>query len=259
MWDAAQYLRYADERARPFADLLGRVALENPRRIADLGCGPGNLTRILAERWPAAHVVGVDNSADMLAQARPNGIDSRLGFTQADLTAWSPAAPLDLIVSNAALQWVDRHETLITRLVGMLAPGGVLAVQMPFHLDNPAHLAIEAAKADPRWRGVLAGVGLHQQSVMPLPWYVERLLDLGLSVDAWQTTYFHMLSGADPVLEWFKGSALRPLLARLEGLAQREFLDDVGARLRAAYPPHNSVTVLPFPRIFFVAVAPEHK
>ena len=251
MWDANQYLKYADERARPFADLLARVNCENPKLIADLGCGPGHLTRTLADRWPAARVIGVDNSAAMLKQATP--IPGRLEFVNADLETWKPDAPLDLIVSNAALQWVEGHEELLPHLVSLLAPAGTLAVQLPYHVNNPAHLAIEAAKNDPRWRSMLAGVGLKQSSFNPTRWYVERLLDLNLTVDAWETTYVHVLTGANPVLDWFKGTALRPLLDKLDANEQREFLDDVGRRFLAAYPARNGVTMLPFPRTFFVA------
>ncbi len=251
MWDAGQYLKYADERSRPFFDLLARVRKEDAAFIADLGCGPGNLTRTLAEGWPAARIVGVDSSAEMLAQA--SAIPGRLEFVRADLTSWTPDRPLDLIVSNAALQWVDHHESLLPRLAGMLAPGGTLAVQVPYHFDTAAFQIEEETKADPRWSAALKGVGLHMKSVMPLTWYVERLHDLGFTVDAWETTYLHVLAGDNPVLEWFKGSALRPLLNALDPQAKIEFLDDVGDRLKAAYPARGNVTLLPFPRLFFVA------
>jgi trans-aconitate 2-methyltransferase len=223
------------------------------RFIADLGCGAGNLTRTLAERWPAAQVVGVDNSAEMLEQARPLVMPGRLSFTLADIASWSPDQPVDLLVSNAALHWVPHHDLLVPHLVKLLSSEGILAVQMPYHFQNPAHLAIEETKADPRWRQSLEGIGLHQHSVMPLTWYVDRLYDLGLTVDAWHTTYIHVLSGEDPVLEWFKGTALRPLLKVLEPQAKIEFLHDIGERFKGAYPPRGGVTLLPFPRLFFVA------
>lgn len=253
MWDAGQYLKYSDERSRPYFDLLARVTANNAASIVDLGCGPGNLTRTLIERWPAAHVVGVDNSPEMLEQARSLAIPGRLDFVQADISSWSPETPIDLIVSNAAFQWVPDHEVIFPRLARMLSAGGTLAVQMPYHFQNPAHLAIEETKADPRWSNVLAGIGLHQQSVMPLVWYVERLHDLGFKVDAWQTSYIHVLSGENPVLEWFKGTALRPLLQKLDAQQKRDFLGGLGERLRDAYPAKRNLTLLPFPRIFFVA------
>jgi trans-aconitate 2-methyltransferase len=253
MWDAGQYLKYSEERSRPFFDLLARVQRERADFIADLGCGPGHLTRVLLERWPAAGVVGIDNSPEMLEQARALAIPGRLDFVLADLASWSPERSLDLIISNAALQWVGDHANLLPRLAGMLSAGGTLAIQVPYHFESPAHEAIEATKTDPRWRTSLAGAGLQPGAVMPLPWYVERLHDLNFRVDAWQTTYLHVLTGEDPVLEWFKGTALRPLLSRLAPPARDEFLGELGNRLRAAYPARQGITLLLFPRLFFVA------
>jgi trans-aconitate 2-methyltransferase len=253
MWDAGQYLKYSEERARPFFDLLARVRREQAGRIADLGCGPGNLTRTLTERWPTAQVVAIDHSPEMLQQAERWSIPGQLEFVRADLASWSPEKPVDLIVSNAALQWVSDHETVLSRLTTLLAPGGTLAVQMPYHFDISAHLAIEETKADSRWSATLQGVGLHQQSVRPLVWYVERLHELGLVVDAWQTTYIHVLTGENPVLEWFKGTALRPLLNQLPAQTKEAFLSELAGRLKAAYPARRGVTLLPFPRLFFVA------
>lgn len=256
MWDPTQYLRFAPERARPFFDLLARVTWERVATVADLGCGTGALTRALSERWPDATVTGVDASPEMLEQARRWTVPGRLEFVQADLARWQPPRPLDLIVSNAALQWVPDHERLLPALVGLLAPAGALAVQVPYHFDTPAHKALAAVAEGPRWRDRLAGVGLQPGAVRPLAWYVQQLLRLGLTVDAWETTYLHVLRGQDPVLEWMKGSALRPLLARLEGADREEFLRDVGERFRAAYPAADGVTLFPFPRLFFVATRP---
>jgi trans-aconitate 2-methyltransferase len=253
MWDAGQYLKYAEERSRPFFDLLARVPAKPFEFIADLGCGPGHLTQALSERWPGALVVGVDNSPQMLEQARRLTMSGRLGFVQADIASWSPHEPMNLITSNAALQWVGDHDALFPRLARMLAPGGTLVVQMPYHFQHAAHLAIEETKRDPRWRATLERVGLNQRSVMPLVWYVERLHDLGFTVDAWETTYVHVLTGENPVLEWYKGSALRPLLERLAADDKALFLQELGKRLRTAYPARGGITLLPFPRIFFVA------
>jgi trans-aconitate 2-methyltransferase len=253
MWDAGLYLKYAEERSRPFFDLVARVNKQDVHRIADLGCGPGNLTRTLCDRWPAALVVGVDNSVDMLERTQSLAISGRLEFVLADIAAWSPELPLDLILSNAALQWLGDHEALLRRLTGLLAPNGTLAVQMPYHFQHAAHLAIEETKADPRWRDTLQGVGLNQQSVMPLVWYVERLHDLRFTVEAWETTYIHVLAGENPVLEWYKGTALRPLLSQLDEQAREAFLNQLSTRLKAAYPARAGITLLPFPRIFFIA------
>jgi trans-aconitate 2-methyltransferase len=188
----------------------------------------------------------------MLAKARPLALPGRLEFVQADAASWSADGPLDLIVSNAALHWVGDHEGLLGRLAGMLAPAGTLAVQMPDRFRTPAQVAIDDTSADPRWAESLAGVGLSRESVRPIEWYVRRLLALGFTVDAWQTTYVHVLTGDDPVLEWLKGTGLRPLIDRLGPLAG-DFLGDLGARLRAAYPAEGGVTLFPFPRLFFVA------
>jgi trans-aconitate 2-methyltransferase len=253
MWNVEQYLKFSDGRSRPFFDLLAQVRLERAESIADLGCGTGNLTRTLCDRWPAAQVVGIDNSASMLEQAKSVAISGRLEFLEADIAEWRAECPLELIVSNAALQWVAHHDKLLSRLAEMLSPARTLAVQMPHRFESPSQAAIEEAVAQPRWAARLRGVGLHRESVMPLTWYVQRLLELGMQVDAWETTYVHVLTGENPVVEWFKGSALRPLLARLNPDEQQDFLADVGRRLRAAFPPTGGVTLFPFPRLFFVA------
>ena len=253
MWDAGEYLKYSAERARPFADLLAQVRRPEARFIADLGCGTGSLTRSLTQRWPIARVVGVDSSPEMLAQAVPLSVPGRLEFVQGDIAHWSPHEPVDLLVSNAALQWVSGHDALLPRLAGMLAPGGTLAVQMPNRFQTPSQMAVEETATDPRWASSLQNVGLHRESVMPITWYVHRLHDLGFSVNAWETTYIHVLTGADPVLEWLKGTGLRPLLERLGPDEGGEFLRVLGSRLQAAYPARGTVTLFPTPRLFFVA------
>jgi trans-aconitate 2-methyltransferase len=253
MWNASEYLRFAGERGRPFADLLAQVQLDSPRLVVDLGCGPGNQTRTLAERWPEARVIGIDSATDMLQKAQPLAIPGRVEFVACDIANWSPEAPVDLIVSNAALHWLGDHKRQLARLAAMLTPGGFLAVQMPNRFGSPSQVAIEEASADPRWARRLDGVGLHRESVMPVDWYVSQLRGLGFTVNAWETTYVHVLSGENPVLEWFKGTALRPLLDRLDTPTQTEFLAAVGQRLRIAYPPSGDVTLFPMPRLFFVA------
>jgi trans-aconitate 2-methyltransferase len=257
-WDANQYNKFAAERERPFADLLAQID-RNPaqmRLIADLGCGPGRLTRQLAERWPMACVVGVDNSAEMLVKAEPHAIPGRVEFVRSDLQSWAPQQPVDLIFSNAALHWINDHQALLTRLAGYLAPGGTLAVQMPNRFEGPIQQAIDATAADPRWAERLKGVGLHRGSVQSIDWYARLLQDLGFVVNAWETTYLHVLSGQDPVLEWFQGSGLRPLLARLDPSAVEAFRSDLARRFRSIYPRRNGLTLFPMPRLFFVATRP---
>ncbi len=253
MWDADQYLKFSDERGRPFADLLAQVHLAEPRFIADLGCGPGNLTQKLTEHWPSARVVGVDSSPEMLAQTIPLAIRGRLEFVQADLIHWTPAEPLDLIVSNAVLQWVGDHDNLLSRLAGMVAAKGTLAVQMPNHFHTPTQKAVEDTMAEPRWASALEGVGLHRESVLPISSYIHRLHDLGFNVNAWETTHIHVLTGENQILEWLQGSVLRPLLTRIGPEASSDFLKALGSRLQAAYPGRGSITLWPVPRLFFVA------
>jgi trans-aconitate 2-methyltransferase len=252
MWNPTQYLKFADERSRPFFDLLAQVNRPACRFVVDLGCGTGHLTKTLLERWPTARVLGVDHSAEMLAQAEPLSEAGRLDFVRGEIESWSISEPVDLIVSNAALHWVGSHETLLPRLAAMLAPGGTLAVQMPNRFTTPSQVAIDEVTSDSRWASRLEGVGLHRESVKPVTWYAERLHDLGFAVNAWETDYVHVLKGENPVLEWLKGTGLRPLIEKL-GDESSEFLRLLGERLRAVYPARNGVTLFPFPRLFFVA------
>jgi trans-aconitate 2-methyltransferase len=257
-WDVERYEQFRSERARPFFDLLARVPDTPVRHAVDLGCGTGELTQLLCARWPDAEVVGVDSSPQMLAAAGPraakvDGVGGgRLRFVQADLASYTPLAPLDLVISNAALHWVDRHEALLDRLAGLLAPGGSLAVQMPANFDAASHVLLAETAADGPWAERLAGA-LRQHAVRPLPTYVEQLLAAGLTVDAWETVYLHLLSGDDPVLAWLSATALRPVLALLEPHQAERFTAEYGARLRAAYPRTAHGTLFPFRRIFFVA------
>ncbi|MGO9504281.1 MAG: trans-aconitate 2-methyltransferase [Streptosporangiaceae bacterium] len=260
MWDPGQYLRYSDERSRPFFDLMGRVRADSPRFVADLGCGPGNLTATLAARWPAAEIEGIDSSAEMVDAARrlpevsgPGGpAQSRLRFTLGDVTDWQPGQPADVIVSNAVLQWVPGHLEVLARWAGLLSPGGWLAFQIPGNFDQPSHAILRAMAVSDRWRPLLAGAELNRQSADPAQ-YADLLSRAGCEVDAWETTYLHVLPGEDPVLDWYKGTGLRPVLAILPDGAAAEFLADYGARLREAYPAASYGTLFPFRRVFAVA------
>jgi len=253
MWDAEQYLRLEAERTRPFCDLMAQVVRGATARIVDLGCGPGNLTRLLAERWPAAWVTGVDSSPEMLEKTAALAVAGQIDFQQADLAAWLPAEPVDLVVSSAAWQWIADHERLIDHCAEMLAPGGTLAVQLPARFGTSSQTVIDEVAADSRWAATLHGVGLHRRSVHPIAWYAEQLSRRGFQVNAWDTTYLHALSGDDPVLEFLRGTALRPLLARLDEAHQTELLSALGKRLREIYPACGDVTFFPMPRLFFVA------
>ncbi len=252
MWDPVQYGRYADERGRPFHELVARVGADRPGSVVDLGCGDGSLTEWLAQRWPDATVVGVDSSADMLAKAVERAT-SRLTFRAGRIEDWRPGRPVDVLVSNAALHWVPDHRSHLPRLVDMLAPGGWLAVQMPGNGDAPSHRLLTDLRRSARWRDRLAPGPDRWPDVDAPTDYARQLHDLGCRVDAWETTYVHVLPGSDPVLEWTRGTALRPVLAQLPAADAAAFESDYGAALRSAYPAEPYGTLVPFRRVFLVA------
>jgi trans-aconitate 2-methyltransferase len=268
VWDATQYLRFGGERSRPFFDLLARVGAELPSCVVDMGCGPGNLTVVLAERWPSAAVCGVDNSPQMIEAARKRipAADLRpsasgpvltshapgLSFVLDDVRHWEPQSLPDVIISNAVLQWVPGQRELLVRWADRLADGGWLAFQVPGNFDQPSHAIMREMVASARWRPLLRDVELNRQSADPAG-YAELLAGAGLEVDAWETTYVHILEGEDPVLEWYKGTGLRPILAMLDAGQAAGFLAEYGERVRVAYPPRPFGTVFPFRRVFTVA------
>jgi trans-aconitate 2-methyltransferase len=250
-WDPAQYLRFAGERLRPALDLLAQVPLGAPASVVDLGCGTGNVTGILRQRFPQADIAGVDASASMLEKARAAAPDCR--FEQGDFFHWQPAGPLDLIYSNAALQWVDQHQTLFPRLLSLLAPGGVLAVQMPAMIDTPLHQSSRQLAASARWTGLLGDV-VPQPGILPAGEYWDLLRPRVASLDLWQTTYMHALNGEDAVMQWASGSSLRPYLDRLPPEEKEAFRSEYARAVRPHYPRRpDGTTILPFHRLFIVA------
>jgi trans-aconitate 2-methyltransferase len=253
MWDAGQYLRFDGERARPFFDLVAQVGAAGPRYVADLGCGPGTLTAVLAERWPDAEVTGVDNSPEMIsaAQAGAGRSAPNLSFALGDVWEWGPEGPVDVLVCNAVLQWVPGHDDLLLRWAGLLAPDGWLAFQLPGNFGQPSHAIVGEMARSPRWRGLLADVRLNRQAGDPAD-YLALLARPGFEVDAWETTYLHLLRGEDPVLEWTKGTTLRPVLAALDAEQAAAFVSEYGERLRAEYRPQPFGTIFPFRRVFTV-------
>jgi trans-aconitate 2-methyltransferase len=275
MWDPGTYLRFGSERARPFFDLLSRVGADDPGFVADLGCGPGNLTAVLAARWPGARVLGVDSSPEMIGAARaelaapeagaPEGTAAqaaglgaaavpagRLEFRLADIRTWQPEQPVDVITCNAVLQWIPGHRELLTSWAGWLAPGGWLAFQLPGNFDQPSHTILRELAGTPRWRSQLQGVQLNRQAGDPAD-YLALLAGAGCEVDAWETTYLHVLPGEDAVVDWYRGSGLRPVLSALPPAEAEEFLAGYRDLIRVAYPPAPYGTVLPFRRVFVVA------
>ena len=253
-WDPGQYLAYEDLRLRPALELLGRVPRTDGRRVVDLGCGAGNVTPYLAERWPDAQVVGVDDSAEMLERARADHPDLDATWVQADAATWEPDGPVDVLYSNALLHWLDDHERLVPRMYGLLADGGTLAFQVPDNYREPSHREAYAVARDGRWADRLVPL-LREQPVLPAASYARLLTDAGAAhVDVWSTTYLQPMTGEDPVAEWTKGSLLRPLLAALDDDGAAAFEHDYRVRLRAAYPrDETGTTWFEFTRLFVVA------
>ena len=253
MWSPAQYHRYNNERSRPFFDLLAQVHLTEVRTIVDLGCGSGELTAVLAERWPRARVRGVDSSPEMIAEAKAHEISGRMTFERGDFRKWTATAPVDLLFSNAAFQWAPEHETLLRRLFEMIAPGGALAFQVPGNFEAPSHELLMKLRTSAKWNSRVGEGAARHLAVHPPDWYLAFLTSLGMRVDAWETTYLHVLSGENAVLEWVKGTALRPVLAALSVKEQSEFCTEYSLLLSEAYPTRDFGTVFPFRRIFVVA------
>ena len=249
-WSAKQYTLFEQQRTRPVRDLVAAIPDGDVRSAVDLGCGPGNSTEVLAERFAQAVVTGMDSSDDMLVDARKRL--PALNFELADIGTWNPAQTFDVILANASLQWLPDHATLYPHLVSQLTPGGTLAVQTPDNLDEPAHKLAREVAADGPWATKIGAVKHNARHTAS--YYFELLSKHCSTVDVWRTTYHHPLAGSAAVVEWFKGSALRPFLAPLTESEKSAFLDEYLARITKAYPALADGTVLlPFPRLFIIA------
>lgn len=248
IWDPTTYARYADERSRPFFDLTERIAADSPDYVVDAGCGSGELTAALARRWPKATVYGFDSSRAMITKARQH---EGVKFDVADVTLWRPDRPIDVLVSNALLQWVPTHRRLLEHWVDALSPQGWLAFQMPGNYDAPSHTLIRELCAT-TWSDRLGDFDRPWPVAAPVD-YVEQLSGLGCRVDAWETTYVHLLQGENAVLNWISGTALRPIFDRLDESERESFSADLAVRLDEAYPRKPYGTAFPFRRIFVVA------
>jgi len=252
-WSPQQYTKFEDDRTRPVRDLLAAVPGGDPARVIDLGCGPGNSTEILAERYPNAEISGLDNSQDMVEAARKRMPGVR--FEVADLASWPAAGTYGVILSNAVLHWVPDHAGLLPRLAGYLDEGGSLAVQMPDNLEEPAHVLMRETAASGPWAAKLARAAEAQTARGTVDWYYGVLRPHCRRVDIWRTTYHHVLTGGpDSVVEWFKGSGLGPFLGPLDDGERAAYLERYRAGVAVAYPVQaDGAVLLPFPRLFIVA------
>lgn len=254
MWDPQRYREFGGHRARPFHDLLARVGASSPRRVVDVGCGPGTLTPVLAARWPGAQVEAFDSAPDMVSAARELGVDARVQ----DVRGWQPPADTDVVLANAVLQWVPEHGALIDRWARTLPGGAWLAVQVPGNFGAPSHALVRELAARPPWVGALTGVLRGEETVHPPQHYADLLVAAGCAVDVWETTYTQRLDGDDPVLTWVTGTALRPVRAALDDEAWERFRAELAPQLRRAYPRStDGGTWMPFRRLFAVAQVPD--
>jgi trans-aconitate 2-methyltransferase len=253
-WDPAKYVQFGDYRDRPFFDLTGRIHADSPQRVVDLGCGPGNLTATLARRWPHADVLGLDSSAEMLAKAAAETSGAtRLRFGHMDIADWMPPSDTDVVVSNAALQWVPGHQEMLAGWLGTLKPGAWFAMQVPGNFDSPSHVLMRELADSPRWKEKLGGVLRGGDSVGGPADYLNIMLAAGCLADAWETTYQQVLTGKDPVLDWVRGTGLRPVLAALSEEDGRAYETEYAAAVKRAYRETDYGTIYPFRRIFAVA------
>jgi trans-aconitate 2-methyltransferase len=251
-WDPKIYLNFAAERTRPAAELLARIAVENPKHVADLGCGPGNSTELLAARWPEAQVEGIDSSPEMIAKAKASGI--RANWTLSDIANWQPPRAYDVVFSNATYQWLPDHQTLLPRLVRATESGGIFAFQVPNNFESPSHALMREVGASGVWAAKLKGV--RNIGVLSPARYYDILAPLASALDIWQTEYLQVLDGEDPVYRWVSATGLRPFADALAGDERDAFVAAFKSALRAAYPMRaDGKTLFPFKRLFAVATA----
>jgi trans-aconitate 2-methyltransferase len=249
-WDPITYLSFADERTRPASELLARVPNEKPARVIDLGCGPGNSTGLLRERWPDAHLEGMDSSREMIVQARASGVDAQ--WSVDDIAKWNAAAPYDVIFSNATLHWVDELTSLLPRLLQEVAPGGTFAFQVPTNFEMPSHALIHEVANDGPWAPRLRNV--RNNNLLRAEQCYSLLEPYAAKLDIWDTEYLQVLDGPDAVYRWISGTGLRPYVQALEGAERDAFIEEYKRRLNVAYPiRENGKTLFPFSRLFVVA------
>lgn len=251
-WNPDQYLKFKEERTQPSRDLAGRIRIDSPRTILDVGCGPGNSTAVLRERWPSAEIAGLDSSAEMINDARtrwPNGI-----WILSDAATYQPTVPYDVVFSNAALQWIPSHDELIPQIAQMVAAGGAFAVQLPANSGSPLHRALHETAASPAYSDLCSGC--RNSLVYHRPeFYYDLLTSEFPRVDMWESIYYHEMANHQSLVEWYKGTGMKPFLASLPDDATRAWFEtEVLARARPGYPVQaNGRLLYPFRRLFFVA------
>ncbi len=251
-WDAELYLKFSSERTRPSVDLTARIAIPDPRRIIDLGCGPGNSTAVLRQRWPKADITGLDSSADMIAAASRSY--PRHEWLIADIATWNAGMPFDVVFSNASLQWVPNHSSLFPHLFAQVASGGALAVQIPAHTSSALHREILETAGDPSWSHLM-GPALNAMTKEPPSFYYNLLGPPAAHLEIWETVYYHVVESPQSIIEWFRGTGLRPFLEALENEGQRKRFEELLLeRYTRAFPRQNDGRVLfPFRRLFIIA------
>lgn len=256
-WDPSKYTEFANYRGRPYEDLLGQIGEITPKKIVDLGCGPGNKTSLLAQRWPAAQVTGLDSSPEMIAQAQRTEHLPNLDFDVVDAREWQPTEQVDLLFSNAMLQWVPEHREILASWLNALRVGASIAVQMPGNFSSPSHAVMRQLATGSKWSAKLAGVLRHDDAVSEPELYQRLLLDAGYQANVWETTYHQVLLGEDPILNWVRGTAMLPVKAALAAEDYRDFEADYSREVANWYPSHHApdgtkLTNFPFRRIFMV-------
>ncbi|MGO2004035.1 trans-aconitate 2-methyltransferase [Arthrobacter rhombi] len=256
-WNPAAYVQFASHRDRPFFELIARIDDNVPARVVDLGCGPGPLTAALADRWPEAHVTGLDASPEMIDKATADHQRPRLDFAETDAATWTPEAETDILISNAMMQWIPGHRELMAGWLDALKPGAWFAAQVPGNFQAPSHALMRELAATPYWADRLQGLVLRQDAVAEPTTYLRLMLEHAFEADVWETTYEQILRGPDPVLDWVRGTALRPILSVLNDADAAEFEAEYAALVRDAYPPFTGpegelLTIFPFRRIFMV-------
>ena len=255
-WDPDSYMAFADLRSRPGLELIARISHPNPEIIVDLGCGPGHLTAVLARRWPDARIIGIDDSVEMLERAEsqfPSRQWPTIEWRHEEIAAWAPSQPVSILFSNAALHWLGNHQNLFPHLMAVVSTGGALGVQMPDNWDQPSHRLIGRLVDDPRWRSRTAPAFIRHPVADPAD-YRTWLQPAAVEIDIWRTTYYHVLEGADAVLNWTRGSVLRPILAALEPDEASDFVGELAEGYRASYPTEaDGKTLFAFSRLFLVA------